>query len=48
MVDILATFQEGIEAYEEGIGGELPALVGLLLVLEIGLFELGADVNGSL
>jgi hypothetical protein len=47
MEDVVATFEERVESYEQGVGGEFPGVLGLGLVLEIGIFELGADVDGG-
>lgn len=47
MKDIVASFAVGIEAGEQSIEGEFPLAFGFVLVLEVVLFELGADIDGS-
>ena len=47
MHDVLASLREAIESHEEGVGGDLPLVLGLLLVLVVGILELGADVEGK-
>mmetsp|Transcript_24254 Transcript_24254/g.21359 ORF Transcript_24254/g.21359 Transcript_24254/m.21359 type:complete len:229 (-) Transcript_24254:598-1284(-) len=48
MQDIVASFQEAVKSDEQSISGELPAAIGLSLVLEVDVLELVADINDSL
>jgi hypothetical protein len=45
--DVLASLGEGIKSHEQGVGGDLPLVLGLLLVLIVGIFELGADIQSK-
>mmetsp|Transcript_9277 Transcript_9277/g.10102 ORF Transcript_9277/g.10102 Transcript_9277/m.10102 type:complete len:229 (+) Transcript_9277:1035-1721(+) len=47
MLNILTTFREGIQTDEQGIGGDGPGIVGLGFIVKVGLFELGANVEGQ-
>lgn len=46
--DVVRALEEAVEADEEGVGGEFPASLSLGLVLEVGVLELGADVDALL
>ena len=41
--DVLATFSKGVQTHEERVGRDLPLVLGLALVIEVGVFESGAD-----
>jgi len=41
--DVLATFSEGIKTHKQRIGADLPLVLGLAFVVEVGVFESGAD-----
>ena len=45
MQDVVTAFHEAVETHEQGVGGELPGVVGFLLVLEVGFLEFGAHVD---
>jgi len=45
--DVHAALGECVETHEESIGGDLPLVLGLGLVVEVGVLELGADVEGK-
>lgn len=47
MHDVLASLREGVQSHEESIGGDLPLVLGLCLVLKVGILELGADIKGQ-
>ncbi len=44
----MAPLQEVVESHEQGIGGKLPLVLSEAFVLEVGIFELCADVDGGL
>ena len=45
--DILASLGERIKSHEQGVGGDLPLVLGLLLVLVVSILELGANVQSE-
>lgn len=45
---VVASLEKGVESDEERVGREFPLAVRLGLVLEIRVFELGANVDGHL
>mmetsp|Transcript_20734 Transcript_20734/g.31851 ORF Transcript_20734/g.31851 Transcript_20734/m.31851 type:complete len:572 (-) Transcript_20734:732-2447(-) len=45
--DVLAALREGVQAHEQSVGGDLPLVLGLGLVLEVGVLELGAHVESQ-
>lgn len=47
MLDVLASLGEGVKTHEKGVGGDLPLILGLGLVLEVGILELRADVESQ-
>jgi hypothetical protein len=44
----MAALQETVQPDEEGVGGELPLAFSLCFVLEVGIFELSANVDCQL
>lgn len=47
MHDVLASLGERIKSHEQGVGGDLPLVLGLLLVLVVSILELGANVQSE-
>ena len=45
--DVLASLRERIKSHEQGVGGDFPLVLGLLLVLIVGILELGADIQSE-
>jgi hypothetical protein len=45
--DVLASLTEGIESYKESIGGDLPLVLALGLVIKVSLLEASAYLNTS-
>lgn len=45
--DILAALSKGVKTNKESVGGDLPLVFGLALVVEIGVLELRADVKSE-
>lgn len=45
--DVLASLGEGIKADKERVGGDLPLVLGLGLVVEVGFLKLGANVESK-
>jgi len=45
--DVLASLREGVKPDEKSISSDFPLPLCLLLVLKIGIFELGTDVEGN-
>jgi hypothetical protein len=45
--DVLASLREGVESDKEGICGDFPLSLCLLLVLKVGILELGTDIKGN-
>lgn len=41
--DVLTTFSEGIKTHKQRIGADFPLVLGLAFVVEVGVFESGAD-----
>lgn len=47
MQNVVTSFKEGIQSHKQGIGGQLPGVLSFGLILEIGIFELSAHINGG-
>jgi hypothetical protein len=45
--DVLASLGERIKSHEQGVGGDLPLVLGPLLILVVGILELGANVQSK-
>jgi hypothetical protein len=45
--DVLASLAEGVEADEESVGGDLPLVLALGLVVEVGFLEASADLDAG-
>jgi len=45
--DVHAALGEGVETHKESVGSDFPLVLGLGLVVEVGILELGADVEGK-
>jgi hypothetical protein len=45
--DVHAAFREGVKTNEESVGGDLPLVLRLGLVVEVGVLELGADLKSK-
>jgi len=45
--DVLAALRKGIKAHKERVGGDLPLVLALGLVLEVCILELGAHIEGK-
>jgi hypothetical protein len=45
--DVLASLREGVKSDEESICGDFPLSLCLLLVLKVGILELGTDIKGN-
>lgn len=47
MHDVLAAFAEGIKTHKESVCGDLPLVLGLALVVKVGIFEFGANIESK-
>jgi hypothetical protein len=45
--DVLTSFKEAIKSHEKGVCSNLPLVLGLSLVIEVGIFEFVADFDGK-
>jgi hypothetical protein len=45
--DVLASLGEGVEADEESVGGDLPLVLALGLVVEVSLLEASTDLDAE-
>jgi hypothetical protein len=45
--DVLASLREGVKSDKESICGDFPLSLCLLLVLKVGVLELGTDIEGD-